>query len=76
MALGPGRYDDLTTYVREHAAAEAVLVIVLGGRHGSGFSVQALAEHAEQVQTRIPAILRDIAEKIEVDTAHRHETRN
>lgn len=79
MAIGDGDYDDLTTYVREHAEAEAVVVIVLGGQHGSGFSVQAPAEHIEQLKTRIPDILRALAEHIEVDVAdqsHRHETRN
>lgn len=40
MALGPGKYDDLATYVRETAKARAAFVIVLMGEHGSGFSVQ------------------------------------
>jgi hypothetical protein len=37
---GPGKYDDLTTLVREGANARAVLVIVLGGDKGDGFSIQ------------------------------------
>ena len=40
MALGPGKYDDLATHVREHAKARAAIVIVIGGEKGSGFSVQ------------------------------------
>lgn len=78
MALGP--YDALTTFMLQQTEAEAVVVIVLGGNRGSGFSVQALAphpEHPEQAYTklhaRIPQLLRDIAEQIE--QSH-HEARN
>jgi hypothetical protein len=39
MAEGPGKYDDLTTLVRERAKAHAVVVIVVEGTKGSGFSV-------------------------------------
>lgn len=38
MALGPGKYDDLCTYVREKAKAEGAIVIVYGGERGQGFS--------------------------------------
>jgi hypothetical protein len=46
MALGPGKYDDLCTYVREQVGITnetggGVAVIVIGGNKGSGFSVQA-----------------------------------
>lgn len=40
MPAGPGKYDDLATYVRENSNAKGVVVIVLGGDRGSGFSVQ------------------------------------
>ncbi len=40
MARGPGKYDDLATYVRQQAEAKAVIIIVLGGKKGSGFSCQ------------------------------------
>ncbi len=39
--VGPGRYDDLATYVREKTDAECVVVIVFGGDKGSSFSLQA-----------------------------------
>lgn len=74
MVLGP--YDDLTTCVLQQTDAEAVVVFVLHGQHGSGFSVQALAGHVEQALARIPDILRAVAEQIEVDRSHRHEARN
>lgn len=40
MAEGPGKYDDIATYARVEADAEGVIVIVLNGHKGSGFSVQ------------------------------------
>lgn len=45
MPLGPGKYDDLCTLVRARAGigeqGGGVIVIVMGGNRGSGFSVQA-----------------------------------
>jgi hypothetical protein len=63
MAVGQGKYDDLTTLVREGANAEGVIVIVIGGSKGSGFSVQATFE----VTAKLPALLRKIADDIERD---------
>jgi hypothetical protein len=43
MALGPGKYDDLCSYVRAQAGiadSGGVAVIVINGNRGSGFSVQ------------------------------------
>lgn len=44
--MGPGKYDDLCSLVRERAGigdhdGGGVIVIVLGGHHGNGFSCQA-----------------------------------
>lgn len=48
MAFGPGKYDDVTTYVRQQTEAkDGVIVIVLGGNKGAGTSVQARDEDAE-----------------------------
>lgn len=40
MPLGPGKYDDLCTLVRERANAEGAAVIIMNGDRGAGFSVQ------------------------------------
>lgn len=61
MALGPGKYDALCTYVRETAKAEGAAVIVWGGIEGQGFSVQASVDQLE----KLPAILRNMADTID-----------
>jgi hypothetical protein len=63
MALGPGKYDDLATLVRDGAKAAGVIVIVIGGSKGSGFSVQATFE----VTAKLPDLLRTMADNIERD---------
>jgi hypothetical protein len=63
MPIGPGKYDDLCTYVREQSQAKAALVIILDGKLGSGFSVQA---HGGPLPG-LPALLEDIAKQIRGD---------
>ena len=41
MPVGPGVYDQECTLVREKTEARGVLLIVLGGDRGDGFSCQA-----------------------------------
>jgi hypothetical protein len=66
MALGPGKYDELCSYVREQAGITddgGVIVIVLGGKHGNGFSCQ-----ADIVTTlRLPDMLESIARQMRED---------
>jgi len=40
MPTGPGKYDSVTTLVREMTGAACVVVIVIGGHHGDGFDQQ------------------------------------
>lgn len=63
MAVGPGKYDDYATTVRLGARAKGVILLVLGGEKGSGFSVQADGPTTLQ----LPALLRNIADQIEAD---------
>jgi len=63
MAIGPGKYDDLATYVREHACAEAVVIAVFNGYRGSGFSVQ----RPLGAVLSVPRLLRTLADLIELD---------
>jgi|GEM_PF-1729312 hypothetical protein len=61
MPLGPRKYDEECTKIREETMAEGVLLIVINGKKGSGLSVQAPFE----VSLALPAILRDTARQIE-----------
>lgn len=61
--IGPGKYDDLCTMVREKSGAKAVLVIVIDGDKGTGFSCQAdLA-----TVLILPEMLEYVADKIRKD---------
>lgn len=61
MALGPGKYDDLCTYVRTKAKADGALVVIINGELGGGFSAQ-----LSLLDTiKMAATLREIADKID-----------
>ncbi|MCK1670340.1 hypothetical protein [Bradyrhizobium sp. 150] len=65
MPLGPGKYDDVCTMVREQvgtgtSAGSGVILIVLGGNKGSGFSCQADIE----ALTALPHILESVARQM------------
>jgi hypothetical protein len=62
MPVGPGKYDDLTTLVREATSARAVILIVTEGNKGSGFSVQTTDM---AIVRRLPQVLREMADEIE-----------
>jgi hypothetical protein len=64
MAEGPGKYDDLCTYVRTAAVARGVVLVVVDGDLGSGFSVQV---HSD-LRLTLPVLLRRIADDIEEDS--------
>lgn len=63
MATGPGKYDDICTYVRDAAQAEGVLIIVINGEKGSGFSAQLTGQLAAEV----PDMLENMAKQIRED---------
>lgn len=60
MAVGPGKYDDLCTLVRERAQAQGVIIVVFGGSKGSGFSCQADLE----TTLGLPELLEKVAADI------------
>lgn len=62
MAEGPGKYDTLTTFVREQTQAAGVVLIVFDGNQGNGFSVQATTS---DVALQLPQVLRKIADDID-----------
>jgi hypothetical protein len=68
MPVGPGKYDEYCSKVREETKAEGVLLAVFGGEKGSGFSVQAPFE----LTVGLPEILRDLARQIEKSLEQGH----
>jgi hypothetical protein len=64
MTIGPGRYDDLCTLVREKVHADFAVVIIGGGERGGGFSFQTTDPKSMLV---LPSILENIARTIRED---------
>jgi hypothetical protein len=60
MSIGPGKYDELCTLVREEAQAKGAIVVIINGYKGSGFSVQADAF----TTAHLAVILEDMAAEI------------
>lgn len=56
----PGKYDDLCTMVREASGAEGVLLLIINGDKGNGFSVQATS----RIIPGIPDLLEFTANEI------------
>jgi hypothetical protein len=63
MPIGPGKYDELCTQVREQTKARGVLLIVIAGDRGMGFSCQADLE----TTLTLPELLEAIARQIRAD---------
>lgn len=64
---GAGKYDTEATLAQESTGG-GVILIVLQGERGTGFSAQLTRE-----QMRVmPAILRNVADQIEHDYEHRN----
>lgn len=62
MTKGPGKYDDMATVVQNATSAEAVIVIVVGGNRGHGFSVQGTEETLKAVPSLLDMVARTIRE--------------
>ena len=69
MTIGPGKYDDLCTRIREDAKAAGAIVIIVRGEKGSGFSVQSdlatLAVLPELLETMAAQMRKDRGEVTE-----------
>lgn len=62
MPVGPGKYDDVCTYVRELTSADGAIVIVIGGERGTGFSCQADISTTLSVPDILELVARQIRE--------------
>jgi hypothetical protein len=66
MAMGPGKYDDAATLVRETTGAAGVVVVVLGGVLGDGYATQVASTLRAELETRrVVRLLRLIADDLE-----------
>jgi hypothetical protein len=61
MTLGPGKYDEICTLVREQVGGSVVL-IVIGGTLGDGMSCQADFETTMGLPDRLERVARQIRE--------------
>lgn len=59
---GPGKYDKECVAALASAEAQTCVLIVLGGKHGSGFSVNSTRPDIHQ---QLPSLLREIADQME-----------
>lgn len=67
MPEGPGKYDDVCTLARDLTNAEGVLLCVLGGSQGNGFSAQIQSPRQDEVLRAFAAALRAIADEMDAD---------
>lgn len=67
--IGAGKYDVPCERTLLETRAQAVILIVLGGDKGSGFSVSAVGGAVGSTIEQLPAILRSCADEIEKDVA-------
>lgn len=63
MTLGPGKYDEEASMVQQITGAAGVILIIIGGDKGEGFSVQATLP----VTLALPQMLRNIADELASD---------
>lgn len=76
MTMGPGKYDDVCTYVRKETNALVAAVIVFNGDKGSGFSIQAPLYPPELGSQIIPEMLEHMARVMRDDTGQAANERN
>lgn len=63
MPVGGGKYDGFADVLRRHTGADGVVLLILGGFLGQGFTVQG----TEEVVRALPKMLREIADQVEKD---------
>lgn len=67
---GPGKYDYLCTHVRQQAKARGVILIVIEGEHGSGFSAQLPPELGGTIPEALVTVAREMARDLRRQGAH------
>jgi len=62
MPNRPGKYDNVCLKALFETEAHAVVLIVIGGKSGSGFSMNSLDP---ALSKKLPELLRNVADQIE-----------
>jgi hypothetical protein len=77
--IGPGKYDDLVTQLREGLRAKAILLVVIQGNKGNGVSQQIAAgtkEEAQKIAIVLADVLGDIAHGLRPEVQSMLEPKN
>jgi hypothetical protein len=68
MSTGPGKYDGEATWVQARTQAHGVLLMIIEGNKGNGFSIASFDIQATlEITLSLPKLLREMANQIEVD---------
>ena len=62
MPFGPGKYDAACTEIRERLHATGIILIVIGGEHGNGFSAQLPGYLVLETPEMLESVARQIRE--------------
>jgi hypothetical protein len=65
--IGPGKYDDTCTIVREMTNAVTAVVVIIDGNKGSGFSLQTI--NPVHILS-LAEMLENIAKQLRADAIH------
>lgn len=68
MPVGEGKYDRIAGIARTLAEAKGIIMLIIGGRHGHGFTAQ-LPDEGDRVEAirQAARILRETADQMETD---------
>ncbi len=64
MPVGPGKYDDICTKIREQVNADGVILIIANGDRGNGISIQC---SSASLILSLANMLEEAAKQIKVD---------
>jgi hypothetical protein len=68
MTMGPGKYDEEATWVQAKTQAHGVLLIILSGDKGNGFSIASFDIQATlDITLALPKLLREMADQVDAD---------
>jgi pyrroline-5-carboxylate reductase len=63
MPIGPGKYDDICEKIREETNAQGIVVAIIEGNKGTGFSCKV----EKNLLRFMPSFLKQMAEGMEKD---------